>query len=52
MHPETRSLTVCLVSIWSIFLDPMEYANQMQELTERSVSDHASEFTHSNKRAQ
>jgi len=31
---------------WPIFLDLMEYANQIQELTERSVSGCASGCTH------
>jgi len=30
---------------WPIFLDLMEYTNQIQDLTERSVSDYAFGYT-------
>jgi len=35
---------------WPIFLDLMEYTNQIQKLTERSVSDYAFGYTQCNQK--
>jgi len=46
VHPEANRSLRALAFNWPIFLDLMEYANQIQELTERSVSSCASRCTH------
>jgi len=46
VHPEANRSLKALAFDWPIFLDPMEYTNQIQELTERSVSGCASGCTH------
>jgi len=45
VHPEANRSLRALAFDWSIFLDAMEYTNQIQELTERSVSGCASGCT-------
>jgi len=44
MHPEAQPFNELFYLVRSIFLDLMEYANQMQELTERLVSNRVSGY--------